>query len=298
MAAFPKRWRASVLRALTGDDTGRPYWVDKIEHGDDAGYFGPNSAAWAVHGAMPTMVAGIRSLLLQALHPGAMAGVHDWSRYREDALGRLAGTVQWMVTVTYADTALARAETARVARFHDRVRGTYLDNAGIERNYAAGDPEMLLWVHLVFADSFLACHRLWGAPIPGGADRYVREWATAGELLGVPRPPRSEAELRDGLDSFRSELRYDERVAEAVGIIRHPPLTGAMKPAYRILFAGAVASLPQEYRAMLHLRRSRLPAVIATRVLLGAVRVLLGSRSASEEAALHRIARLESATAR
>ncbi|MEX1079502.1 MAG: oxygenase MpaB family protein [Homoserinimonas sp.] len=298
MAGFSNRWRSNMLSTLTGSDDGRPYWVEKIEQGEDAGYFGPGSAAWAVHGGIPTMVAGIRSLLLQALHPGAMAGVHDWSRYQEDALGRLSGTVKWLVTVTYADTTLARAETVRVGCFHDRVRGTYLDNAGAERSYAAGDPDLLRWVHLVFADSFLACHQLWGAPIPGGADQYVREWATAGELLGVPNPPRSEAELRDGLDSFRSELRSDERVAEVVGFIRNPPLTATMKPAYRILFAGAVASLPRQYRAMLGLRRTWLPAITATRVMLGAIQLALGRTSTSEEAAIRRIARLESAAAR
>lgn len=286
-----------MLVTLTGDDDGRPPWVEKIEQGDDAGYFGPGSAAWAVHGGIPTMVAGIRSLLMQALHPGAMAGVHEWSRYQEDALGRLSGTVRWLVTVTYADTAIARAETARVARIHDRVRGSYIDNGGVERPYAASDPELLRWVHFVFADSFLACHQLWGGPIPGGADQYVREWAMAGELLGVPNPPRSEAELRGGLDSYRSELRHDERVAEVVGFIRNPPLTAAMKPAYRILFAGAVASLPRRYRAMLGLRRTWLPAITATRVMLGAIQLVLGRTSTSEEAALRRIARLESAVA-
>ncbi|MHA6695284.1 oxygenase MpaB family protein [Homoserinimonas sp. A520] len=298
MAGFSNRWRSNVLSTLTGDDDGLPPWVDKIEHGDDAGYFGPGSAAWAVHGGLPTMVAGIRSLLLQALHPGAMAGVHDWSRYQEDALGRLSGTVKWLVTVTYADTELARAETARVERFHDRVRGTYVDNAGNERSYAASDPALLRWVHLVFADSFLACHQLWGGPIPGGADQYVREWATAGDLLGVPNPPRSEAELRDGLDAYSGELRYDERVAEVVGFIRNPPLTRTMKPAYRIMFAGAVASLPRRYRAMLGLRRTWLPSVTATRVMLGALQLVLGGISTSEEAARRRIERLETADAR
>jgi uncharacterized protein (DUF2236 family) len=292
MAGFSNRWRSNVLSTLTGDDAGRPPWVDKIEHGDDAGHFGPGSAAWTVHGGIPTMVAGIRSLLLQALHPGAMAGVHDWSRYQEDALGRLSGTVKWLVTVTYGDTALARAETARVERFHGRVRGTYLDNADNERDYSAGDPDLLRWVHLVFADSFLACHQLWGGPIPGGADQYVDEWATAGELLGVPNAPHSERELRDGLDSFRSELKADERVADVVRFIRNPPLTRTMKPAYRILFAGAVASLPREYRVMLGLRRSWLPAITATRVMLWGIALVLDGTSSSEEAALRRIARL------
>ena len=295
MGRTADRWRSHLLTTLSGDTSGRPAWVDKMAEGDDAGFFGPGSAAWAVHGGIPTMVAGIRALLMQTLHPGAMAGVHDWSRYREDPLGRLSGTIQWLVTVTFADTAQARRESTRVGRFHDRVVGTYTDAAGVERPYAAGDPELLSWVHVVFTDAFLRSHEVWGGAIPGGADRYVREWATAGHLVGVQDPPRSEAELIAQLDGFRTRgvLKSDERVAEAVRFIRNPPLRRSFMPAYRIMFAGAVASLPAEYRRMLGLRRSRLPVIRATGLVLSVVSAILGSSSTSEDAARARIARLE-----
>lgn len=295
MNRFVNTWRSHVLSTLTDDSDGRPQWVGKIEQGDDAGLFGPGSAAWSVHGSMPTMVAGIRALLMQTMHPGAMAGVHDWSRYRQDPLGRLSGTIQWLITVTFADTATAKLESSRVERFHRKVVGTYTDAHGAEQPYAAGDPELLSWVHLVFTDAFLSCHELWGGPIPGGADAYVREWAKAGELVGVTDPPRSAAELRSQLNAFRDAgtLKRDERVTEAVRFIRNPPLRRSMMPAYRIMFAGAVASLPADYRALLGLRRSPLPVLWATGVLLRAVRMLLGSSSSSEVAARARIARLE-----
>ncbi|MET3768262.1 uncharacterized protein (DUF2236 family) [Marisediminicola sp. UYEF4] len=295
MSRFSDTWRSRLLTTLSGNNEGRPHWVGKIEEGDDAGFFGPGSAAWAVHGGMATMVAGIRALLMQTLHPGAMAGVHDWSRYREDPLGRLSGTIQWLVTVTFADTTLAETESSRVGRFHDRVTGTYLDANGEERPYAAGDPELLSWVHVVFTDAFLSCHKIWDGEIPGGPDGYVREWAKAGELVGVANPPRSEAQLRAQFDAFRDAGVYknDERVAEAVRFIRNPPLRRSMMPAYRIMFAGAVASIPPDYRALLGLKRSPLPVIWGTRVVLGGVRLLLGASSTSEDAARVRIARLE-----
>ncbi len=90
MSRFSDSIRSHLLETFSGDTAGTPYWVKNIEAGDDVGFFGPSSASWAVHGGMPTMVAGIRALLMQTLHPGAMAGVHDWSRYKEDPLGRLA----------------------------------------------------------------------------------------------------------------------------------------------------------------------------------------------------------------
>ena len=226
MGRFADTWRSHLLTTLSGNDQGKPGWVGSIALGDDAGFFGPGSASWAVHGGLGTMVAGIRALLMQTLHPGAMAGVHDWSRYREDPLGRLSGTIQWLVTVTFGDTGLAVSQSTRVKRFHDRVAGTYLDAQGEERPYAAGDPELLLWVHTVFTDAFLTCHQIWGGAIPGGADGYVREWATAGRLIGVEDPPTSEASLRSQLDAFATTgvLKSDERVREAVRFIRNPPL--------------------------------------------------------------------------
>jgi len=283
---------------FTNNSGGRPAWVERIEQGDDEGYFGPDSAAWVVHGGMPTLVAGIRALLMQTLHPGAMAGVHDWSRYQEDPLGRLSGTIQWLVTVTFADTEFAKTESGRVLKYHDRVAGTYIDATGDEVPYRAGDPRLLSWVHLVFADAFLGCHEVWGSPIPGGSDAYVREWATAGELVGVLDPPHSRAGLHAQLADFDVELKYDDRVAEAVRFIRTPPLRPSMMPAYRVLFAGAVASLPVKYRRLLHLRRSPLPVVWATRVVLSAVGLLLGTSSTSEDAARARIARLTEPLAR
>ena len=293
MGQVRDRWRSQLLTTFSGESSGQPRWVHRMKEGDDSGFFGPGSAAWAVHGGMPTLVAGIRALLMQTLHPGAMAGVHDWSRYREDPLGRLSGTIQWLITVTFADTVHAREESTRVGRFHDRVVGTYLDADGNERAYSAGDQELLSWVHVVFTDAFLTCHELWGGRIPGGADGYVREWATAGELVGVTAPPRSRAELEAQLRAFEPSLKSDERVAEAVRFIRNPPLAKAMMPGYRVLFAGAVASIPRQYRRRLGLRRSPLPVITATRLVLSVVSRVLGRSSTSEDAARARIARLE-----
>lgn len=294
MSSLAAPFRSRVLSAFTGNASGRPDWVSRIEEGDDAGFFGVGSAAWAVHGGMPTLVAGIRALLMQTLHPGAMAGVHDWSRYREDPLGRLSGTIQWLIGVTFSDTAMAIRESNRVGRFHDRVTGTYLDAGGTPRPYAAGDPELLSWVHVVFTDAFLSSHAVWGGPIPGGPDRYVREWMTAGELVGVVDPPASEAELRSRLDAFRTAgiLKSDERVAEAVRFIRSPGIARGMRPAYRILFGGAVASIPPVYRRMLGLRRPWWPAVTLTRGVLALMGLVLGRSSTSEDAARLRLARL------
>lgn len=294
MGALMTRIRSRLLETFSGQSDGTPAWVHRIAEGDDAGYFGIGSAAWAVHGGMPTMVAGVRALLMQTLHPGAMAGVHDWSRYREDPLGRLAGTIQWLITVTFGDTALAKAESVRVEGFHQRVRGEYIDAHGVRRTYSAADPELKAWVHIVFTDAFLSCHELWGDPIPGGSDEYVREWAVAGELLGVTDVPRTATQLRDAIDALyrAGTLKSDERVRETVKFLRKPPLAPSVLFFYRLLFAAAVASLPRQYRRMLGLRRSPFPVIWLTGLLLRFLRRVLGPASTSEQAARERLTRL------
>ncbi len=294
-----REWQAELKQTFTGTRDSVPEWVPRLAEGDDAGYHLPGSAVWAVHGDMPTIVAGIRALLMQALHPGALAGVHDHSRFREDPLGRLAGTIRWIFTVSYGSTDTAKAASDWVLRLHRTVRGEFVDGHGIRRSYAANDPELLRWVHIAFTDAFLSAHKLWGRRIPGGPDAYVREWAQAGRLMGVEAPPLSEAEMRQQLDRWYDdgELRCDERVTETVAFIRDPPLHPALRPGYRVLFAAAVTSLEPRYRELLGLRTARLgpiplPVTLATRVTLGVVHLALGRVGPSEQAARARLRRL------
>jgi uncharacterized protein (DUF2236 family) len=286
--------RAGVLKILSGQASGVPQWIGDLEYGEDAGYFPVDGAVWTVHCNIATLVAGPRALLVQALHPGAMAGVHDHSRYREDPFGRLAGTIRWISTVSYGSTGQARAASAFVSRLHTRVRGTYPGADGTPVPYAASDPDLLSWVHLAFADSFLRTHLLFGTrPIPGGPDAYVREWAVAGELMGVPEPPRSVAELDAQLDAVWASgiLRVDERVRDAVRFIRRPPLPLAARASYPALFAGSVAALSPRARRMLGLRMPPSPALAATRAVLRSTSALLGS-AAAEEAGRARVVAL------
>jgi uncharacterized protein (DUF2236 family) len=289
--------RAKIQTTLSGQPAGDPPWVTALEFGSDRGFFGPGSAAWAVHGDMPTLVAGIRALLTQALHPGAMAGVHDHSRYREDPFGRLAGTIRWIFTVTYGSREDAETASEWVLRLHDKVRGVYPGADGAPVPYAANDPDLLRWVHLAFTDAFLGAHEVWGRPIPGGPDAYVRDWATAGRLMGVDGPPETRAELHDQLRAYLGILRHDERVADVVRFLRRPPLSPVLRPTYPLLFNGALASLPDDLLELLRLTAPRGPVMPSTAALLAVTGKLLGTPPGAEKAALRRLARLDAAAA-
>ena len=276
-------------RIVSGDPSGEPEWVRQLSSGADIGYFGPGSAPWAVHGSLPTLVGGVRALLMQALHPGALAGVMQHSRYEDDALGRLAGTTQWLTVMTFGDRAAADRECARVRGMHRKVTGTYESEAGTIP-YAASDPDLLRWVHVAFTDSFLATHRVWGGPIPGGEDAYVREWAISGELVGVENPPRSVAELEQQLIDFAPSLRGDDGAWATVDFIRNAPLPLAARGPYAALFAGAVATMPEDHRQLLKLPRIPLTVMRPTiAALLGSMAFALGPTSPSMRNAQQRV---------
>jgi uncharacterized protein (DUF2236 family) len=285
---------------LSGDPNGEPDWVKKMSEGFDVGYFGPGSAVWHVNGGIPVIVAGVRALLMQTLHPGAMAGVHEHSRYSEDPLGRLAGTVRWVVTTTFGSTDSVGSETTRVSRLHDRVTGEYEPGATPQapKRYSAKDQDLVAWVHVVFTDAFLAAHRQWGDNIPtttpgeSGEDRYVREWAQAGRLMGLDSPPTSRAELDAMLDDFAPVLRADDRVKKALTFLTKPPLPPMARLPYKILVGGAIATIPRRYRTLLGLRRPWWPAVTLTRGVLFLTGVVLGGESTSKKRAMERISRL------
>jgi uncharacterized protein (DUF2236 family) len=185
----------------------------------DDGYFGPASVTWRLNGDLSAPVAGLRSLLMQALHPLAMAGVDQHSDWRADPAGRLASTSAYLVTITYGDRAAARRAADRVRAIHQRVRGT---DPVTGRPYAASDPDLLIWVHAALVDSVLAAADRYGTPVSAAdKDRYVAEMTAAAELVGVPggRAPSTTAELAAYFTSVRTELTLSPTAAESTAAL-------------------------------------------------------------------------------
>jgi uncharacterized protein (DUF2236 family) len=192
------------------------------ERPEDDGFFGPGSVTWRLSADLSAPVAGLRSVLIQALHPLAMAGVDQHSDWRRDPVGRLAATSAYVTTVTYGDRASASRAAARVRAIHEHVRGT---DGVTGRTYAAGDPALLLWVHAALVDSVLEAARLFGTPpAAADADAYVAEMAVSAELLGVPRAliPDRVTDLAQYLAGVRPELRSTPAAAESMGYLLDP----------------------------------------------------------------------------
>jgi uncharacterized protein (DUF2236 family) len=217
----------------------------------DPGLFGPDSVTWRVHADASMFIGGLRSLLIQTLHPLVMAGVADHSDYRHDPLGRFQRTAGFVGITTYGTTAEAEAAVAAINRIHARITGTAPDG----RPYVANDPHLLAWVHATEVDSFLTAYQRYGCtPLTAAqADQYVDEMARLARLIGIDDPPTSTAELAATLDAFRPELHAGRQARDAVRWLLVPPFPLLGRPAYGVVASAAVSLLPSWARRMLWL---------------------------------------------
>jgi len=217
-------------------------------------WFAEDRPVRRVHGDSSMFIGGITALLLQSLHPLAMAAVAGHSGYRGDPWGRLQRTSYFLAVTTFGRASDAREAIGRVRAIHQRITGTAPDG----RPYAASDPHLLTWVHIAEADSFLRAHARFGAhPLDqAGRDGYVADMARIGAELGVPDPPRTEAELTARIASYRGELAGTAQAREAARfLLLTPPLPAAARPPYTVLAVAAVSLLPGWARRPLRLPR-------------------------------------------
>ena len=225
---------------------------DRIHGTPGPRWFDEDRPIRRVHGDASMFVGGLRALLLQSLHPLAMAGVAAHSGFRGDPWGRLARTSHFLAVTTFGTADDAAAMVRRVRAIHDRVVGTAPDG----RPYAASDPHLLRWVHVAEVDSFLAAHQRYGAAKldAQGRDGYVADTARVAEEIGVLNPPRTEAELQAVLAEYRPELKGTPAAREAARfLLLNPPLPVVARPPYGVIAAAAVSLLPWWARRGLYL---------------------------------------------
>jgi uncharacterized protein (DUF2236 family) len=224
---------------------------------DLLGFFGPDSVTWRIHSDPAFSIGGIRALLLQALHPVAMDGVHRFSTgFTTDPWARLTRTAEYVATLTFG----TRHDALRVVR---RVRGLHRDKAAVEettqRAYRVDDADLLLWVHNCEVDSLLSTARRAGVPLTDAeADRYVAEQVTAAVLIGAEEAdvPTTEAELAAYFDGVRARLAITPAARAASRFILLPPMPGWVqlltpaRPAWSTLASLGAATLPRWARQL------------------------------------------------
>ena len=228
--------------------------------------FAPDTVTWRVHADPTMLLGGLRALLLQALHPVAMAGVAAHSGFRDDPWGRLLRTAEYVGTVTYAPPEEARRAAARIRGLHRRQPPVSDPTTG--ETHRIDDPELLLWVHCCETDSFLSTYvRCGGRLGAGDADRYFAEQVTSAELIGIPpaHAPADAAAMAAYFEQMQPALRVTPEARSAARFVLLPPMPRLVavatpaRPAWISLAGTAFAMLPRWAR-----RLYRLPAVPTT----------------------------------
>ena len=226
--------------------------AERIWGAEGERWFTPEDPVWRVHADAAMFPGGLAALLLQSLHPLAMAGVAGHSGYKGDPWGRLQRTSHYLAVTTFGTAADAEQSIAVVRSVHHRVRGE--DDRG--RAYSADDPHLLRWVHVAEVFSFLSAYQAYAAePLtPAEADLYVEQSTRAASLLGATDLPRTVAELDTALLGYRPELEATTAAREATRfMLLNPPVPLAARPGYALIAAGGVAILPPWARRSLRL---------------------------------------------
>jgi uncharacterized protein (DUF2236 family) len=284
--ALQQQLLAPIIRTLAADRLPFEQYTDPP---GDPGLFGPGSVTWRVHADPSMLIGGLCALLLQTLHPLAMAGIADHSNYREDPLGRLGRTGSFVTGTTYGSTETAERLIRLVKRIHRKVRGTAPDG----RAYSASDPELVAWVHVTEVFSFLRAHqRFVPFPVRGEqTDRYYHEMATIAERLGATDVPRTRAAMRAYFRAMRPQLEASGRTLDAVRFLTTPgrdPLNPWLSGAHQVVIQASVGLLPAWAREMLGMRHPTLvdwaTVLPATHLLMGALRFAGGPPPALVEA--------------
>ncbi|KQU47527.1 histidine kinase [Sphingomonas sp. Leaf339] len=225
--------------------------MDLSRPAGDPGLFGPGSATWAVHGDFTSMmIGGVCSLLVQMLHPAALAGVLDHSDFRRDMTGRLKRTAQFISTTTFGSTAAAERMIGRVRSIHDRVAGTLPDGTP----YSANDPDLLTWVHAAEIDSFLRAHLRYRDPAMPVArqNAYVAEMGEVARRLGAVDVPATRAALTTYLTAMRPALRVDDRTREMARRLLRQPSPSLLNAPVNVVMMQAGVDLMPRWAATLH----------------------------------------------
>lgn len=231
--------------------------TDYDEPEGDPGLFGPDSMVWTVHADFPGMMAGgVCALMLQALHPLALAGVYQHSDFRKDVLGRLRRTIGFVSATTYGPVADARRHIQRVLDIHATVCGAAPDG----RAYSANDPALLTWVHCSEMWSFLHGYmRYRGVEVPVVLqDRYYDETRRVAEALGARDVPRSATQVDAYFRRMRPELCCDRYTREVLGVLDDIELPAPAGRWVRGTFLRAGGALLPEWARELLARDGRL----------------------------------------
>jgi uncharacterized protein (DUF2236 family) len=216
----------------------------------NVGLFDIGTITWHLHGDPLMGVAGLRALLLHALHPVAMAAVDAHNPDQWDPWLRLSRTAEYVGVTTYGTAGEAMLAGSRLRAVHARIYGTTRQG----RPYAAEDPHLLAWVHACLVASFLEIVTRGGLSLtPQQQDEYIGEQVRAAMLVGLEpeEVPHDRASLVASFRRIRPALAVTPQAqAAAMSVVygeqphRRPGPPVPDRPVWSSVAGLAFATLP------------------------------------------------------
>jgi uncharacterized protein (DUF2236 family) len=235
----------------------------------DKGYFGPDSITWKVHADPAMFIGGFAALILQTLHPLAMAGVAEHSDFKIRPLVRLSRTGSFLASTTYGPTEVANKAINIVTKMHKKVNGTAPDG----RKYSALDPDLLTWVHACEVYCFVKANRRYSLNriSKNQIDQYLAEYSVIPIKLGATWVPKSYMELKSYFEEIKPELKATDEALDTIDFLFNPKpkSPAAVNLGYKTLLFGSVRIIPDWATSMLKMTKT--PEIFGVGIETGAV---------------------------
>jgi uncharacterized protein (DUF2236 family) len=190
-----------------------------------------------------------RALLLQLAHPAVGRGVIEHSRFADDPLARLHGTLTYIYAVVAGDETDAATARRYVDAAHRPVHGD---------GYDARDPVTQLWVAATLYDTAIELYeRVYGPLDDRDAERVYAAYAVLGTALQMPAGlwPSDRAAFREYFDGMVERLEVDREVrAVARRLFDARTLPRVLRPAVPWVAFATAALLPARVRTLYGIR--------------------------------------------
>lgn len=197
---------------------------------------GPGSLHWRHAGDNRVLLLLVRVGLLQLMHPGLGAGVHDHSDFFGEPWERIIRSVPQIQGVTF-DWPRAAATAEKITAYHLDIKG--VDDRG--RRYHALDPETYFWAHLTIFDTMIRSIELFDHRLSDAEKAQLYAETMAGyRLYGVSDrcAPADWAGYERYLDRMCREVLEVTPVAKGLlDFVEQPPERFPLVPApiYRLV---------------------------------------------------------------
>ena len=241
-----------------------------LEPKGDPGLFGPNSLTWIVHkDFISMMIGGISSLILQSLHPRAMAGIWDHSSFRTDINGRLARTAEFIARTTYGPLEMADKTIEKIKKIHEVVKG----NDQFGNSYYANDPYLLNWVHMTESICFLNANQLFtdNKFNFNQKNQYYSEMSLIAKKFGINEPVETENDINKQIDKYQKDLIFTDRSQVVMELIMNFPCHFTIKPIYKAFSQAAIINLPDWAFTFLPIKK---PPFIKRKIIIKSVKTI------------------------